>query len=168
MNICKSCEKQTTNPKFCSRSCAAKYTNKVHPKKKRTKKCIKCENITKSHRHTLCEAHHKEYMETRFDYIKELSLKDYWDKKSLINLHPSSKNAHIRGLARAQHKNLTLLPCARCGYDKHVELCHIKALKDFDETAKVSEVNDSSNIIQLCPNCHWELDNNLWSLLDSN
>jgi len=161
MNICKTCNNQTENPKFCSRSCAAKFTNKEHPKRKCSKKCNKCDNVVKSYRHTLCTQHHKEYIETRFDYIKDLTLKDYWERKSLTNLHRSSKNAHIRILARTQHKHLTTIPCAKCGYDKHVELCHIKAINSFDETSTISEVNHPSNIIQLCPNCHWEMDNGL-------
>ena len=161
MNTCKNCGKETANPKFCSKTCAAQVTNREYPKKKCKKICNKCDKPVKSYRHTLCDLHHKEYIETRFDYIKELTLNDYWSKKSLTNLPKSSKNAHIRGLARTQHKNLTTLPCAKCGYDKHVELCHIKPLKEFDETSTIAEVNCRTNIIQLCPNCHWEFDNGL-------
>ena len=98
-------------------------------------------------------------MKTRFDYIKELTLEEYWNKKSLSNLHSSSKSVHIRALARNNFKDLTKKPCANCGYDKHVELCHIKPISSYPETAKISEVNSEKNLIQLCPNCHWELDN---------
>ena len=49
--------------------------------------------------------------------------------------------------------------CAKCGYDKHVELCHIKDIANFDDDSLLSEVNSRNNIIQLCPNCHWEFDN---------
>ena len=157
---CYNCGKDTTNPKFCSRSCSAKITGKLFPKRKTKRKCLKCNNTVLSYRHSRCELHHKEYMETRFDYIKELTLETYWNKKSLQNLHTSSKNAHIRLLARSHFKDLIDKPCANCGYNKHVELCHIKPIREFDKTFKIKDVNSYNNLIQLCPNCHWELDNN--------
>lgn len=48
--------------------------------------------------------------------------------------------------------------CNHCGYDKHVETCHIKSIGDFPKTTKMSVVNDPSNLILLCPNCHWKMD----------
>lgn len=51
--------------------------------------------------------------------------------------------------------------CAICGYTKHVEIAHIKAVSDFDDDALVSEINNSNNLIGLCPNHHWEYDNGL-------
>ena len=79
-------------------------------------------------------------------------------KESLKNLHISSKNVHTRGLGRTQHKELIKKPCFICGYDKHVELCHIKPISEFPPETLVSEVNDISNVVQLCRNCHWEFD----------
>ena len=49
--------------------------------------------------------------------------------------------------------------CANCGYDKHVELAHIKAVADFDDDTLLSVVNSPDNVLSLCPNCHWEFDN---------
>lgn len=53
------------------------------------------------------------------------------------------------------------LPCAYCGYSLHVELCHIKPISSFPDSALLSEVNSRKNNIQLCRNCHWELDNSI-------
>lgn len=165
--ICVNCQKLTLNPKFCCKSCAISYINKTTPpKRKRTKKCSKCDNLIKRWDYTLCEEHWLEHLSNKKEAIRELTLADYWAKNSLKNLHVSSKNAHIRGLARSWFKELVNLPCFKCGYNKHVELCHIKAIKDFDETAKLKEVNGENNIIQLCPNCHWEFDKSLFSLND--
>jgi HNH endonuclease len=47
----------------------------------------------------------------------------------------------------------------KCGYSKHVEICHIKEVKSFPDDAKIKEINDPSNLLYLCPNCHWEFDN---------
>lgn len=166
MKNCENCGIETKNPKYCSKSCAAIQTGKLFPKRKITRICIKCDNLVKSYRHSRCELHHTEYMLTRFDAVKELTLKDYWSKDSLKNLHPSSKNAHIRAQARSNFKDLTSKPCAKCGYNKHVELCHIKPIREFNENSKIKDINSYGNLIQLCPNCHWEFDNYLFKLED--
>lgn len=155
---------KTENRKFCSRNCSGKYIVRTIPNRKIERICTRCDKKVKSHRHSLCKEHHVEYIETRFDYIKELTLEDYWAKKSLQNLHSSSKNAHIRSLCRSWLKHLSKLPCHNCGYDKHVELCHIKAIREFTPQSKLKEVNSEDNVIQLCPNCHWEFDKGLLKL----
>lgn len=164
MGNCKNCGISTDNPSYCSRSCAAKCSNRLYPKRKTNKKCLVCDSIVQSYRHSRCSKHQEEYLKTRFDYIKDLTLEHYWSKKSLENLHPSSKNAHIRGLARSNFKDLLKHSCANCGYSKHVELCHIKPIKDFPKTSTIAEVNSYENLIQLCPNCHWEFDNGILCL----
>ena len=63
----------------------------------------------------------------------------------------------IRRSARYEFRHLTV--CEGCGYDKHVEMCHIKPLTSFSLDTLVSVINDRSNIKVLCPNCHWEFDN---------
>jgi predicted HNH restriction endonuclease len=54
--------------------------------------------------------------------------------------------------------------CMSCGYGKHIEVCHLRQITDFPDTATVDEVNDLSNLTVLCPNCHWEFDNGLISV----
>ena len=49
--------------------------------------------------------------------------------------------------------------CSRCPYSKHVEVAHIKAIASFSEDTLLSVVNHPDNLVVLCPNCHWELDN---------
>lgn len=48
--------------------------------------------------------------------------------------------------------------CQHCGYDKHIEVCHIKAIKDFPKSTPLTIVNASSNLLGLCPNCHYLFD----------
>jgi 5-methylcytosine-specific restriction endonuclease McrA len=73
------------------------------------------------------------------------------------HLHPSSKFALARLRARAAMKHYKRI-CQACGYSKHVEVCHLKPLSSFDLDTE-SSFNDDSNLLLLCPNCHWELDN---------
>jgi predicted restriction endonuclease len=77
--------------------------------------------------------------------------------------HVSNRYAKIRYHARYAFEEI-ITKCQKCGYDKHVEMCHIKPVKDFPETATISEINDHTNIVGLCPNCHWEFDHGLLSI----
>lgn len=95
--------------------------------------------------------------------LKKRVLKQKILKRTILDLkklYPNkSPSKYIRSYARSHYKNLTKKPCASCGYPHHVELCHIKAICTFPDTATVAEINSKNNIVQLCPNCHWELDN---------
>lgn len=163
INHCFHCGNETSNQKFCSKSCSVKENNKI-PKRKIKKKCSKCDSLIRNYRSTLCELHYQQSLFNKKEYLLNLSLQDYTERDCIKKLHASSKFAHIRSLCRSWHKDKTKLPCHICGYSKHVELAHIKPLNSFSPTALLSEVNHSNNVIQLCPNCHWELDNGLITL----
>lgn len=163
INKCNHCGKETANPKFCSKSCSAKETNKK-PKRKLTKKCTQCDSVVRNYRSKLCEHHYQKKLTSQKDHLQNLTLQDYTERSCIKRLHPSSKFAHIRGLCRSWNKNKLKLPCHVCGYTKHVELAHIKPLSSFSFSAQLKEVNSPSNVVQLCPNCHWELDNGLITL----
>lgn len=51
--------------------------------------------------------------------------------------------------------------CIICGYSKHIEVAHIKAVSDFEDSATVREINSIDNLIGLCPNHHWEYDHGI-------
>lgn len=56
------------------------------------------------------------------------------------------------------------MKCAVCGYDKHVEIAHIKAVSEFSDDTTIKEINSIDNLIALCPNHHWEYDNGVLKL----
>ncbi len=51
--------------------------------------------------------------------------------------------------------------CQICGFDVVVEVCHIKAIAGFPETALMGEVNSLDNLVYLCPNHHAMFDKQL-------
>lgn len=163
INKCFHCGNNTTNPKFCSRSCSAKEANKV-PKRKLSKKCTQCDSLARNYKSSLCEHHYQERLLKQKEHLLDLTIQDYTERECIKRLHASSKFAHIRGLCRSWNKDKLKLPCHVCGYSKHVELAHIKPLSSFPLTALLKDVNGSHNIVQLCPNCHWEFDNGLITL----
>ena len=48
--------------------------------------------------------------------------------------------------------------CEVCGYSKHVDACHRKAVAVFSDDTKIREINHIDNLLWLCKNHHWELD----------
>lgn len=115
-----------------------------------------------NHKTTLCKEHFGKNNTT--EKLKTTTIGEFREIRKAKGEHPSWMHSNIRNLNRSWNKDLTNRPCANCGYSKHVELCHIKAVASFDDNAFIGEVNHPNNIIQLCPNCHWELDNGLLKL----
>jgi len=159
MNICENCGIETKNPKFCCKSCANALNGKLHPKRKIAKKCSRCDNIVRNYRSLLCEDCYQNHLSNQKEALLNNTLFEYSERECIKKLHSSSKHVHIRQLARSWFKDLSSLPCANCGYKKHVELCHIKPIHSFSLDSKLKDVNSYENLIQLCPNCHWEFDN---------
>lgn len=54
--------------------------------------------------------------------------------------------------------------CAICGYNKHVDVAHIRRVSSFSDESFIGEINNMDNLIALCPTHHWEFDNNLLEL----
>jgi predicted restriction endonuclease len=68
-------------------------------------------------------------------------------------------------MSRSEYaKNNGLMQCVICEYKTHVDIAHIKAVKDFDLNTTLDVVNHISNLTALCPNHHWEFDHNIITL----
>ncbi len=149
---CLNCGVETANPKFCSRSCAAKYNNRQFPKREKKKFfCEKC-GAEATPRRRFCEA------------CNPKAGAD-WSKRTLSFARLFlDYNARIRQLARKVYYNPGRSKrCVVCGYSKHVEVCHIKSIQEFLEDTPISVINSPDNLVALCPNCHWEFDHGLLS-----
>ena len=90
---------------------------------------------------------------------------EYWDKITLGEVQGKrryQKNSRIRNLARALILKIDIpLVCGNCGYDKHVEIHHIKSISSFPLDTVIKIINSLNNLVLLCPNCHWEMEHNL-------
>ncbi len=146
MNTCETCGKETSNPKFCSRSCSAIFNNKAHPKRIKQGICEICGSLSSSTK-KVCESCYK----SRRCVLENKKLNELKNKNQVVRHH--SRTIALENTADKS--------CMLCGYDKHVQACHIKPVSEFDENCTVAEVNALENLILLCPNCHWEFDNGL-------
>lgn len=152
MKQCIQCNKETNNPKFCSRNCAATFNNLKYPKRHKTKKCKKCSKLIGAGNI------HCEKCRIPNDYSKydELTIKDL--EYGLEQL-ACNKHVKIRDRARTIYKNSKKpKTCIICGYNLHCDIAHIKPVSKFNTNAKLTEVNNIDNLVALCKNHHWEFD----------
>ena len=152
---CLNCGAETLNPKFCSTSCAARYNNRLFPKRKRQQFFCKTCGAEAKYRRSYCEA---------CDPTKP---RDF-SAVTIAEIRQRARyqaNAWIRQLARRTY-DASDQPkcCSRCGYSKHFEVCHVRPIQDFPDDTPMSVGNSLDNLAALCPNCHWELDHGLLSL----
>lgn len=157
--ICKKCEGKfvpsRSFSKFCSDKCRTSYNNKKS-REKRAKKCKCGKKILPES--TLCRPC---FLATK-PFITDLTLRDFFNSPSMKDKHPSWRYSQVRNQARRIFKRLNAeIKCEVCGYNLHVEVCHKKAISEFDLETKISEVNSKDNLVGLCPNHHWEFDNGL-------
>lgn len=152
---CLACGKKTTNPKFCSRNCAAKHNNTVAPKRLKKPKFCKYCGVKLEEDRRVC-ANCTPYVD--------------WSKRTLGEVRQAAKyqpNAQARDVARQEFKKSKRpAVCQNCGYSKHIEVCHIIAVKDFPPETPMSVVNGINNLVALCPNCHWEFDHGVLHIED--
>jgi hypothetical protein len=155
---CLSCSKETKNPKFCSKSCSATYTNSTHPRRKRIARlCVDCKQIVEGRRKR-CELHAKSNVLNKT--LEELRRGRTAHRFSTI------VRSYSREIYRKSDKPKY---CVKCKYSKGYEVAHIKSISSFENTATVGEVNDIENLIALCRNCHWEFDRGMfgpWEIQD--
>lgn len=179
--------------KFCNHSCATKYNNTVGDDKnskneksiinnKTDKEVIECfydscnfsEFCIKLGYKSKCNMSNQSII----NRLKTLNLNIddlIFKKENVSNLSKGElfakrtnwQNARsaIQKDARSSYKNSDKpKQCVVCGYDKHYEVAHIMAVSEFTDDTLISEINDSKNLIALCPNHHWEFDNNILNI----
>lgn len=156
-NICHSCSSiimvkehekvpAVRKKKYCNKLCLGK-AHKLKwidfPKKRKTKKFIN---------------------KSKFYYLENLTK----GKLFQITTNWQSARGCIQKHARfVFEQSNQLKKCRMCSYDKHYEVCHIKGVSDFNEDSLiVEEINKIENLMALCPNHHWEFDNNLIDISD--
>lgn len=152
MTVCLNCGLATSNPRYCSRSCSVSHNNSRVPKRKRKEWYCKVCNISTTYKRKYCQSCY----ETVYLY-------DGTETLGAFRQISGSRNAYhttVRQKARKAADAAGLLSsCCICGYSLCVQACHLRPVSDFPETALLAEVNSPANLIGLCPNHHWELDN---------
>jgi hypothetical protein len=147
---CFNCSRPTNNPRFCSRSCSVSFNNRKVPKRtKKARQCKYCGTTVADTRTTCdrCNPFLVDWTKVTLGEIRERATFQY--------------SARVRQVARNLYRQSNKPKCCLiCGYDKHYEVCHKRAIKTFSDKTPIAEVNHLDNLVALCPNHHWEFDNN--------
>ncbi len=143
---CFTCGTETSNPKFCSRSCAAKTTNRTNPKRMPQHHCTSCGTSVSS------------------QYRKCLTCRSI--KADPVLSKSVNSNQGNSPAVREQARKLYIasgrpMSCLLCGYSLHVDVCHVKDIRDHDDGTPFSVINQEANLIALCKNHHWEFDHDV-------
>lgn len=167
MRLCENCKKEITRRvhgadagKFCSIACS-NSSRKVRGKRSSDNvwgSCITCGGKTsRAKPNSVCQECKNESAAW-----KSVTLKELRESFSVAQYH-----AKIRGLARTVYKKKhpdMVCEAPGCGYKLHIDVAHIKAVADFDDSATLGEVNSVDNLIGLDKRCHWEFDNGYLNL----
>jgi len=163
--VCENCNITYTASHFRQRFCSKKCSNsKVKRRTKKISYCFVegCNNEVEYHFNKFCRSciDNKAHWARNSDTGKLLK-----DQTIAEATHKRAGGANAYDNMRfAARKSLKAIidagtGCTNCGWAHHVHVCHIKAIKDYSKETLVSEVNDPSNLVLLCPNCHWLFDN---------
>jgi 5-methylcytosine-specific restriction endonuclease McrA len=100
--------------------------------------------------------------------VCDACLRRDWSKLTLATVGGEARyqiHAVVRRHARMTYaESERPKQCINCGYNKHYEVCHIRPITDFPLDTTIGAINALSNLVALCPNCHWEFDHNMLSL----
>ena len=187
MNYCKNCNKETKNKKFCSRNCSAKVTNVGIKRNIISKLSDDYILLQFNNSSSLIDFYSKlgysnrpttKGMNELKNKMKELSISIDKFKKNLIQhktkeeLFNTRANWQSARSSIARHSRVIYnnsdkpKECLKCKYNTHIEIAHIKSVSDFNEESSILEINHIDNLIALCPNHHWELDNGFLNIND--
>lgn len=158
MDKCLYCSQITSNPKYCSKSCAAKVNNKTPRKRMQPQgKCKICSRIIKS-RLVYC-----------FDCkkAKKLFAKEQRTRKN------SEKVIQWRRAAKIRLVELRGGKCEICGYCKCLRALQFHHKNPEEKKFALSQANtkrfslmlvEAEKCILLCANCHAEIEDEKYKL----
>lgn len=185
-NVCGFCNKiieikekekvrEVKRKKFCNQSCAAKINNEEYHKRKKLRrivfKFICTRNKSKNNEIVkILKERIKKLIKEKLVIVIKIRRNEKFHylsgtKKELFDKYKSWQGARgkIQQHARYIYNNSNNpKKCINCGYDNHYEVCHKKAVSEFDDNANIiNEINNIDNLMALCPNHHWEFDNKM-------
>jgi hypothetical protein len=123
---------------------------------------IRCEYCQNSYSYKKCLDRHIQTCKLKpdFNLIKEEVKEVKNQVKEKSRKSKASYHSLVRKEARKKFMENNRLICAHCQDDNkdHIQICHIKPVRDFYENDPDNQVNNLSNLIALCANCHLDLD----------
>jgi len=163
-NICKHCNStidvrdnqrvaDARRKQFCNHSCSQSYYNSRRYRKRWARMCPGCNGEITS-RAKVCRSC---YVNSLIP-ISSLTKAELRERRPSYQSFRSGIRNHAVGIFRESNRPYI---CQICSYDLHVDICHKKPVAEFSDDTIIAKINDINNLIALCPNHHWELDNDI-------
>lgn len=160
--------------RFCGLTCAAKFNNKQHPKRRSkpavmNRACNNCQqtfsvkrtNLGTFERYKVCPL--CKATQTKKRTIAGVTKAALFSRRSNWQSARASVQKHARKIYQDSGSPHV---CMVCGYNQHIEIAHRRSVSSFPKTATIEEINHLENLIPLCPNHHWEYDHGVMYLTD--
>lgn len=149
---------ETRKRKFCNSSCFAKHNNATRIRIKKPKPKTYCECGQETPNPTCCDACiAKKKLKGRLPFEDRSKGELFSSRKNW----QSSRSSIVHKALKKYEKSGLPMTCKECGYSKHVEIAHRKAVASFPDSALFKEINHLDNLVPLCRNHHWEQENGL-------
>lgn len=146
MNECRECGKKTSNPKFCSQSCSASYSNRgVNRHGTGKKHCKFCgQELVGSKKQNIYCDNICYLMQRRYEYIY------HWKqgKEDGVSSGIETSN-HIRNYLFDRYNS----SCQKCGWSERNKFTEKVPLQLHHVDGNWKN-NKEGNLQLLCPNCH--------------
>lgn len=95
-----------------------------------------------------------------------------FENRTKIDVFKSAKNWQSARSMIVEHARNSYLSstkpkaCMVCGYDRIIQIAHVKAVSDFDDDALILEINSLKNLKALCPTHHAEYDKGIFQEIE--
>lgn len=145
--------------KYCNIKCATASTGKM-PRRRRGP-LPKCKICRRTDTGPLIR---RRCYECREHLLRKLDVTGLRTKGDLFANRKNWQSARstIQRRARETYRTSGLpMICRACGYNRHVEIAHQRAVSEFSDTSTINEINAIDNLMALCPNHHWEQEHGL-------
>lgn len=141
--------------KFCNHSCAISYLNREKSKGEKPKRLCACGKVISRKAPRCRDCYNLEKSKRVAKSQSFIQKGEHKEKNPLYQNYRSLISDHAR---RVYNNSGKKKECFVCGYERYVEICHVKAVKDFSPESTFEEINNIDNLVALCPTHHWEFD----------
>ena len=176
-NLCKNCRepilpikwgklRDTRKKIFCDLSCAGKHSSKNRLSYRKTPKARHCPQCGARYEHEKTGRGHRKYCSACLESRKITRRKNELERIGRTPKAETTRDYICYNARNRVRRDGRTRACIICGYQKFVQTCHVRQVKDFPPEATIDEINALTNLVLLCPNHHKELDHGNLQLID--
>lgn len=172
---CLNCDVETSNPKFCSRSCSASLNNALMPKRKLNNRCFSCEGFIRSNVKYCSECYQVFIKNRKVKFCDKHQIDRIIKNGKTYKCIECNKEAVVSYRQRAKKRLVENFggKCKICGYKKSTRALHFHHVDPSTKSFGIGTGNtrkwelvleEVKKCILVCSNCHGEIHDGLINL----